>query len=223
MPFQPPGTRVGGSWRCPPIQYLLVDGIRQQRAQLSLGCQALVTGTDLGAGVGTEGLQEAISLPRERCCSRHSVTRGAIPRSCSRMLLQPRAPAPSGTQPEPKSHPESSSRSGQPQALLAFQGHIGLSPGMPGRPSPPRDGQRCRTTHQRHGDSRPCPDPPTGCPSLPPPWLGGLRPLAASWHPAPPGSSAACRARSPARPGTGTPGPSPAPAVRGDGTGRHQV
>lgn len=50
----------------------------------------------------------------------------------------------------------------------------------------------------------------------PPPWLEELRPLVASLHPAPPGSSVACRARSPAQPGTGTPGPSPAPAALGE-------
>lgn len=64
VPSSPPKTQVGDSWRCPPAQYLRVDGVCQQRAQLSLGGQALVAGADLGTGMGTEGLQEAISLPR---------------------------------------------------------------------------------------------------------------------------------------------------------------
>lgn len=130
-PSSPPGTRVGRSWMCPPAQYLLVNGVHQQRAQLSLGGQALVTGADLGTGMGTESLQEAISLPREECCSGH----GVATRSNSQEPSPHAAvPAPSRTQPEPKTHPESSGHPRQPQALPGLHGAFPL--GCQGDPHP---------------------------------------------------------------------------------------
>lgn len=148
---------------------------------------------------------------------------GQFPEAIPAYCCSPGLLFPAGHSPSQKPIQRAPATPGSPKHFWPSRATLGFPLGCQEDLHPPRDGQRCRTTHQRHGDSRPCPDHPTGCPSLPPPWLGGLHPLAASWHPAPPGSSAACWARSPARPDTGTPGPSPAPAVRGDGTRRHQV
>ena len=72
-------------------------------------------------------------------------------------MMMPRAPTPSGTQPKPKPHPESSSCPRQPQGLLGL--HWTFPLGCSGALHP------VKMLHERHGDSRPCPDPAPSCPS----------------------------------------------------------
>ena len=85
---------------------------------------------------------------------------GAIPAHC----YSPGLPLPAGHSLSQKPIQRAPAASGSHEHFWPSRATSGFFPGMPGRPSPPRDGQRCRMPHQRHGDSRACPDPLTCCP-----------------------------------------------------------